>query len=130
MRLCFFVGLMALVIGCARAPDFCRVSGQVSFQSAPLAEGSIQFFSTGEHSGPAGGALIKDGVYQLPAEHGLKPGSYRVFITSPESMPELKTPEMSVPPVRERIPPKFNSESQIEIEVRSGQVNAFDFTIE
>ena len=124
------IGLMvvgtALCPGCEPAGPRRSVSGTVTFQGRPLQRGTIQFISD---QGPAGGALIRNGAYRLPAEQGLMPGRYRVWISATEPLPELKEPGASAPPTRELIPPEFNARSTQTVEVTDKGPNRFPFDI-
>ena len=137
-RLVAFAAALLGALICPGCGDASRqhheVSGWVTFKGEAVVDGTIQFFTVGEKPFLAGGAMIRDGEYRLPAEHGLKPGSYVVRISSPET---VKPPThaqhdvMNVPFLsRERIPSKFNTESILKIEVRVGEPGEFDFTLE
>ena len=87
-RLVRLLGLAAVCagfLGCAGASDGLprqAVSGTVTFDGQPLAEGRIQFEpASAEAMTPAGGE-IKDGRYSIPRDQGPTPGDYRIMITS------------------------------------------------
>jgi len=120
------VGLTSLV-GCGNATGNQPVTGEVTFQGKPLDSGSIQFFTTAGPAGPAGGAMITAGKYELPGVHGLPPGTYTVWINSPEPDP---TDKSAFPATKERIPKSYNTQSKVTVEVRAGTANRFDFAIE
>jgi hypothetical protein len=114
-----FLVSCAGVWGCGRGDGFGAVSGSVTFQGKPLEEGTIQFYTPDEPPTLAGGAAIVAGKFELPREHGLKPGSYLVRISSTErteipakggiAMPGFRT--------RERIPAKYNTESTLKADI-------------
>jgi hypothetical protein len=112
--------------GCAPAGPRRPVAGTVTVQGQRLSVGTIQFFTD---QGPAGGALIRHGTFRLPAEQGLEPGAYRVWISATEPLPELPTPGMSAPPTRELIPEEFNSRSTLTVEITKDGPNEFLFEI-
>jgi hypothetical protein len=126
-------GLLLVLAGCGPDDGRLSVSGKITFQGEPLGHGAIEFLYTGDRRGAASGAMIKDGKYVVPKEHGLQPGVYRVVITSPptsevsKAAPGMGTPRTGPPP--DRIPVSFNTESEVTIEVKPGQPNTFDFTI-
>jgi hypothetical protein len=68
-----------LLLGCGGA-GLVNVHGRVLLDGAPLESGLINFRPIEGTTGPAGGADIKDGVYQVP--NGLAPGTYAVEIRS------------------------------------------------
>ena len=119
---------MLVVCGCSGgSQQRQKVFGAVSFAGSPLADGSIEFFTT---SGPAAGALVREGEYAIPAEHGLVPGVYRVTIRSPVVVGEAKPDGMSSPATRDRIPERYNAKTQLKAEVQANGANRFDFILE
>jgi hypothetical protein len=145
MRVRIFILIVCLlaVVGCGKSDPYGRepLTGTITFGGLPLDEGSIQFWSTEPGAAWRSGAMIVDGKYQVPREQGLPPGTYRVVISSPgpdESGPRL-TPEqlfrfsrdkrLSSGLAQERLPTEYNSASHLEIEVRPGAENHFDFII-
>src|SRR5262249_29596955 len=109
------------------------VKGEVTLQGAPLDQGTVTFFAPQSQT-PAAVALIKQGKYMLPAEQGLLPGKYRVV---PNSLPSREvTPEeyaagkSPLAEPQERIPAKYNTASQEEVEVTDKGPNEFKFAIE
>lgn len=120
-------------IGCGGSGnDYQAVSGVVTFQGKPIQEGAIQFFTLGDQPVVCGGAMIRDGAYELPRDHGLPPGAYLVRISWPERIPipEEEQDPMNPFRTRELIPAKFNTESQLKIDVRSDQPAQFNFDLE
>lgn len=117
--------------GCENTGGKLAVSGTVSLQGEPLSKGTITFLLPDAQT-PTAEALIENGKYSLPAVSGLLPGKYRVRISAIEEFPI--TPEeyaagKQPPPNRERIPAKYNTDSQEMVEVAKGQ-SQFDFKIE
>jgi hypothetical protein len=109
------------------------VSGEVTLDGIPLDAGAIRFTSLGEKQ-VASGAMIENGEYRIPQEHGLPPGTYHVEITSPDT----KSPQVmarataggpAIPVARERIPAEYNVNSKQSIEVTADGDNVFAFTI-
>jgi hypothetical protein len=125
------VGLTLFLSGCAGEDGYQAISGKVTFNGMPLKHGSIQFFSLGEKSVPSAGAMIQNGAYQVPKEHGLKPGTYLVKISSTERDETAKGGSTLNPVlVRETIPPSYNSESTLKVEIVTGGRRQFDFNVE
>lgn len=73
---CWMLLALALIAGCG--PSLVRVQGRVTLDGTALDNGVISFRPSGNTAGPAGGAEIKDGHYQLAT--GLIPGTYAVEI--------------------------------------------------
>ena len=128
------LGLLLLVpwLGCGD-PSGGReaVSGDIRFKGQPLDQGTIQFIPT-EGQDTMSGGLIQQGKYTVAKMQGLKPGKYKVLITSGDSKehaPPGELPGAPFPVAKERIPKEYNSASKQEVEVKRGGPNRFDFTI-
>jgi len=71
--------------------------------------------------------MIQNGVYEVPREHGLKPGTYLVKISSSEKDPNVKGGTGLNPAlVRESIPALYNKESTLKVEIVAGGKRDFD----
>ena len=79
-----FIGLsLALLVGCGGAesgPPRASVRGSVSFDGAPVEDGSIVFLPATGTKGPSSGGVIRNGAYEIKKENGPVPGKYRVEI--------------------------------------------------
>jgi hypothetical protein len=131
----FLLGLLgcALLSGCGSSGDgYQAVSGSVTYQGERISDGTIQFFSAGEQPVLCGGAMIRDGEYRLPQEHGLKPSNYLVKISATEKLPNPDKDEVAMNPflARERIPSRFNTESTLTVEVQAGKRALFNFDLQ
>ena len=80
-RILFFVLIYCLVgaslVGCGqRGPKRYSVSGEVTFEGAPVVDGMIMFTpdSRKGNTGPQGYAIIKDGKYGTDKKHGVLEG--------------------------------------------------------
>lgn len=131
----FFVALTLAVLtaaGCGPANKRRPVSGTVTYKGEPLDSGSVTFLTIAP-PGPAGGALITDGKFRIPAEMGLEPGTYRVQISSPRGEGE-RTPEQiaagASTPAKERIPDEYNKHSKLTVEVTQSGPNEFSWAID
>jgi hypothetical protein len=125
-----FAQFSLTIAGCGLENKRCAVSGTVTFRGEALETGSISFLTT---AGPTGGALIRDGKFKLPAEQGLEPGKYKVTISSPKGVGE-RTPEQIAAgasvPGKEQIPPKYNRETTLSVDVTPGGPNEFDLKLD
>lgn len=120
--------------GCGERSGRLAVSGEVTLDGAPLDSGSIRFTSLNREKLIASGAVIQEGAYFVPEDHGLLPGAYHIEIYSPDDKgPKVlvrQTPGGPALPVpRERIPSEYNAESEKTIEVTAESDNQFDFDI-
>lgn len=129
------VGVFVAVLGCGNADPLGRraISGLVTFDGAPLEQGSI-LFEPSEGATTSSGAVINQGKYAIQKDLGLPPGKYRVVINALKpgtgtTLPPGGFPGEEVgPPPQERIPANWNTESNHFIEVtESGPT---DFTHE
>jgi hypothetical protein len=108
------------------------VSGRVTFEGQPLDLGTIDFRPPPGTGGVGSGAAIRGGQYAIEAKRGLPPGKYEVRIFSSKDdtspLPEGVEPG-GMRPAIERLPPRFNVETELEITVQTGAENKFDFDI-
>jgi hypothetical protein len=132
--LCLFLAAMAG--GCGASDPLGRraVSGTVTLDGTPLADGTISFQPT-EQGATSSGAVISAGKYSIDRDRGLPHGKYRVVINAIKpgtgmSLPEGKMPgeEVGTPPV-ELIPPDWNTKSQNVVEVPSSGAAHFTHEI-
>ena len=131
---CVAAGCLATIIsGCGQnGPERVVVSGKVTFQGEPLKSGEIRFMPTNGADGSAEGALVTDGQYVANGRGGLPVGTYAVSIVTRDGRVPIRdlTPA-SVPagqsngdsPRRQLLPAKYNTRSQLEITVASGNRN-------
>jgi hypothetical protein len=119
------VVLCAVVPGCARDPSARQsLRGTVVWNKAALERGTISFVA--EEKPPIStGAVVVDGEFAIPAEHGLPPGRYQVRISSPETLKKLGDP---VP--RERLGKQYNAASTLRVEVTADGPNRFNFDLD
>ena len=80
--------------------------------------------------------MITAGSFSIPAAQGLPAGKYLVRIYSPEggvgpkdALPGDTFVDPEQPAGKERIPAKYNVESQETIEVKPGSANKFDLVV-
>jgi hypothetical protein len=116
-----FVILMACLAGCGKTgPELAPVTGRITLDGQPLENADIVFQPDGSKP-PSTGRTSADGRYELAYKRGVMGGmigSNTVRITiSPEVV--------SNPP---SIPARYNTESELKKEVKSGQ-NEFNFDL-
>jgi hypothetical protein len=122
------------VCGCTQHSGLEPVTGTVTFQGQPLDQGAIQFLPV--ESGPTeSGAGIKNGHYEIPVANGLAPGKYKVTVFSyDQNGPKVPSNVMPGDAVgvqfKERIPPKYNTETTLTAEVVKGKKNQFDYQLD
>jgi hypothetical protein len=126
---------LLLASGCGDGTGRHAISGRVLFQGQPLDEGSIMFLPKSPELSPSG-APIARGEYKVPKSHGLAAGTYEVRVSSGERGTDVRKemdPEQAggepYPIARERIPPRYNTKSELRIEVKDGGPFTFDFDL-
>lgn len=118
-------------VGCENTSGKVTVSGSVLLGGTPLDKGTITFLAP-EGQTPTAATPIENGKFKLPAVSGLLPGKYRVRISAIEEFditPEEYAAGKKAPPNRERVPAKYNTESQEMIDVDAKGKNQFDFDL-
>jgi len=129
------LGLLGGILGCGKDPLGRRpVSGMVTLNGTPLADGKISFQPT-EGATTSSGAVIAQGEYSIPREKGLPPGKYRVVINAIKPGTGYELPAGAMPgdevgtPPEELIPPEWNAESENFVEVSASGANEFTHDI-
>jgi hypothetical protein len=109
------------------------VTGSVTLDGQPLAQGQIQFDPVPGTQGPTTLAVaeIKDGKYSIDRTMGPVPGKYKVSISS---QPPIKIGPDEEPGARpkmgpEKVPAQFNTKSTLTRDVPGETVNTIDFDL-
>lgn len=118
--------------GCATKPKpIAEATGSVTLDGLPVEAGIVSFIAMDDGK-ISGGAAISAGRYKLYPGSGIEPGNYRVEIRWAKPTGEkVKEPVYGHSPdiFAEAIPPKYNSESELTVELTNG-ANALDFRLE
>jgi hypothetical protein len=121
MRVFLGLALVALLglIGCNRDVAKSRITGEVTLDGSAVEEGSISF-APSDGQGPSAGGLIENGTFSIE----VPPGPKKVSITSPEVVGQRKAYETDpnspmIDIVRERIPAKYNAQTELQYTVPS-----------
>jgi len=124
--LCF--GLLGGNAGCGPPAEQGTVTGTVTLDGAPLAEGAVRFVPVAGDA-PTSGATITEGVFTAEVPFG----QMRVEFTAAkvvgaremyEGMPD--SPVVNI--VEELIPAKYNVRSELMVDIQPG-TNRKDFTL-
>lgn len=137
---CLFFGLLlslVATIGCGSRDPLNRqaVSGTVALDGQPLDQGTIELVPIDAEHGFVSGGLIINGEFRVPADKGLPPGNYTVRISSADVSAATGPPQPAgadladAEPARERIPARYNVQSELTAEVTSGGSNSFTFDL-
>lgn len=130
----FLIVSLAAAAGCSdRYGGRMEVSGTVTLEGQPLKDGSITFVPLDKQETQSGSGVV-NGAYTVPRKNGLKPGKYRVEITSgdgktPASEEEIAGPSSTNIVSVDRVPEDWNTKSKQQVEVTSSGPNKFDFPI-
>ncbi len=134
-RITFSVaGVVAFILiwpGCGGGKaDVAYVEGRVTMDGKPLEGATVLFVpSTGR---PASGVTNSDGRYVLEYEPGKKGGPVgqcTVRITTGRGESIGPQGEL-IPGVPEKVPMRYNVQSELSVVVQAGKRNVFDFALE
>jgi hypothetical protein len=113
---CFAALALALsVVSCSSESTLIPIGGSVTLDGTPLPDGDILFTPANFQFGSEA-AKIKDGAYQV----ALRPGQSKVQIRASRPVPGKKGP-MGEQLIEDYIPPKYNDQSNLSIDVSSSQ---------
>jgi hypothetical protein len=130
----FFPMMLILIAGCGGgSAGRGAIRGAVKLDGKPLAKGSILFEPIQGTRGTVIGGPIEQGRYQFSAAVGPAIGWNRVEIRAMrytgKMIPKpLAPPGQMIPQQVEAIPPRFNSESVLKVEIKPGD-NTADFDV-
>lgn len=123
-----------LFAGCGEPDPFDRVgvAGSVALAGKLLPSGDINFIPLRE--GPSIRGSIADGSYKIPRAEGPGSGPYRVEIYSVQptgrKIPDGDNPGEMIAEARNVVPERYNLKSKLQVEVRPGADQSFDFPLE
>lgn len=127
--LIFIVGCAALC-GCqgASAPPRFEVFGSVQYDGQMILEGDIVFLPEDGKGRPDGGKIV-DGKFQFSVTAGKKRVEVRASRENPDKLVDsMMEPGKKVPSREDYIPDRYNTNSELKLEVASGE-NAIDFEL-
>jgi hypothetical protein len=123
--------LLAVTWGCGRdGPPRRIVVGNVTYQGQPVADGQIRFTPMKGSKGPVSMTKIVDGQYSVDHQGGVPVATQRVEILAYQADPKYKGREKDVPPMfspsewppkLQYLPPKYNTNSVLEVVIDSGR---------
>ena len=125
------MGLLCSV-GCGRSGGRTPLEGTVTFDGAPLPEGTIEFQPIQGTGGPSTGGPIVEGEFRIDPGDGVKPGKFRVSITAQRSSGKTQVivytgEEVEIP--EQYLPAKYNQRSELEVEVKAQGNEPFVFDL-
>jgi hypothetical protein len=122
-----FAGMVSLV-GCGGNSNIGKVTGKVTLDGQPVSDATVVFSPT-KGGSPSNARTDSQGVYTLSytrSEKGAEIGQHQVRITTfQHADADSEPPILAVP---EKIPAKYNSQSELKVNVESGD-NTHDFEL-
>lgn len=130
-RLALCVILVAASFGCGRSERM-SVEGTVTLDGQPLEKGSIQFSPMPGTNGPTAGADIVAGKFIIRSAGGPFAGSFRVQISAAgvtgRKVLDPRSNTM-IDEFAQVLPARYNSQSELQAEVKAGDVNRLEFAL-
>lgn len=126
--------LASLAVGCGSDDGLGRraVSGVVTLDGRPLADGAILLEPPEGESGLAVGATIRRGEFAIGRDKGPVPGSYRARIYSSsgaQAPPSKGQTERTRRPMVEGIPDIYNTRSELRANITADGPNRLRFEL-
>lgn len=122
----------ASIIGCGGAPEGPKtapVTGQVTLDGEPVAEGEIIFRPSEGGDGRSDAGAIRNGNYTMESTLGAKRVEIRAMRPVAGAVEEtLETGETGIA-VEQYIPEKFNDKSELTADVQDSADNKIDFAL-
>lgn len=123
-------GVLGLA-GCgSEGPEIAYVSGRVTMDGKPLAGASVVFIP--EDGRPAGARTDENGYYVLNFDErrkGAIPGKNLVRITTVREAEQDENGKVIVPASPERVPMRYNTNSELFFEVKPKEKNVANFEL-
>ena len=124
-EICVLTSLLLVgLAGCGGGdgPERAVVTGKVTFQGEPLANGEIRFVPTKGTEAPVSGASIAEGAYRADGLGGVPVGTHKVVI---QGFRAADTPvhdpiEGDYYPRVQYLPVKYNDQTELEITIPPG----------
>jgi hypothetical protein len=113
--------LVFLALGC-KADPFTDVSGTVTLDGNPIAEGEI-IFEAGDHSATPSAGKIVDGRFKFRATYGAK--KVQINATKDTGRKEKD----GWPIFQSIIPERYNTKSELTADIKTSGPNEFTFTL-
>jgi len=117
--------LLTSLVGCGSSGA--SVSGKVTLDGAPLDDATITFVPVAGGQQQAAWSSVKGGQYVIAAQDGLGTGPFRVEIRALRPTGE-KSADPELIPAKEAVPAKYNSKSELTVEIEAGP-NTADFEL-
>ena len=125
-----FAVLATIVLSIAGCGGGQTIEGTVTLNDRPLEQGYINFRPMPGAKGPPVGAPIEQGKYVLTSKDSLQ-GDFRVEITSLGKTGKKARDDAgrSIDIEGQVLPARYNSQSKLQVQIKSGQRNQFPFPL-
>ncbi len=127
--------IVMMLAGCGRRglQERAAVRGKITLNGVDVFEGVIAFYPKGDTKGPAAGASIKNGHYEITERNGPIVGTNRVEIRIPKRTgrkvrPPLPGSNELIDEILEAAPDCYNAHSTLSATVKT-EGNIFDFAL-
>ena len=123
---------LLILLGCSRSAGRQSLDGTVTFDGAPLAEGSIVFLPQPGTKSPTCGGTISQGQFSITPAGGAACGAFRVEITAIHKTGKKVTDPKEgklVDEIEQFIPARYNQQSDLTATVSEEGPNRFDFAL-
>jgi hypothetical protein len=131
-RLALLGVCLAIWTGCSRSTGRQSLEGIVTFDSAPLADGSIVFLPQADTKSPTSGGDIAQGRFSIASSGGTACGTFRVEITAlRKTGKKVKDPQLNkwIDETEQFVPARYNRQSELTATVTEQGPNRFQFAI-
>ncbi len=118
--------------GCSSSDDLSRVlvSGSVTYDGKAVEKGQIRFIPQDGSRGPITITSIDQGRYSTDATGGVPVGSHRVEIKGYDAHEYETAPSgPGSPPVKQRLPEKYNLQSELTVSLQEDSDERLDFNL-
>lgn len=119
--------ILPVVSGCRDPEGRQSISGEVTLDGKPLPAGQLSLRPVG--TGPSSGGQIAEGEFSVDSSKGPLPGRYAVKINSYQEtgkmVPLIDNPNIKLPEKQQVIPPEYNDQTELVIEVTGNGDNHF-----
>jgi hypothetical protein len=124
MNVRYLAASLLLLTGCGGGPDLVSVSGEVTYDGAPVAEGQIVFADV-DGVAPTSHAPIASGKYKIETPAGAK----KVRITATKETGKILEGAMGaeVPELVDLIPAKYNTATTLSAEIAADRLDPLNF---
>jgi hypothetical protein len=122
----------AFVAGCGGGGiERVEVSGTITLDGKPVESGSVLLIPL--QDGPTAGRAFTGGEFHIAESDGPSPGPYRVEITAfrgtGDMIPDGDFPDQLEERQEQYIPPRYNDQSELEVQVSAEGENHWDFEL-